>query len=64
MSAVPTAIQLMSSDFLVGYIQAVDGEQDPRNLLTVFHSTYVILHHLQFGELLLLLSTLNSDVSS
>ena len=51
----------MSSDFVVGYIQAIDGEQDPRNLLTVFNSVYVILRHLQFGELLLLLwSTLNS----
>ena len=64
MSAVPAAIQFMSSDFMVGYIQAVDGEQDPRNLLIVFHSTYVILHHLHFGELALLLSTLNSGVST
>lgn len=40
----------MSSEFVLGYIQAMDGERDPRNLLTVFHSVQLIVSHLQFGE--------------
>ena len=40
----------MSSEFVLGYIQAVDGERDPRNLLTAFHSVYLIIVHLDFGE--------------
>ena len=43
------AVQQMSSEFVLGYIQAIDGERDPRNLLTVFHSVHLIVLHLQFG---------------
>ena len=49
----------MSSEFVLGYIQAIDGERDPRNLLTVFHSVYLIIGHLDFGECFMLPLAIN-----
>ena len=40
----------MGSDFVLGYIQALDGEKDPRNLVIAFHSVLTIVGHLPFGE--------------
>ncbi len=45
------AVQTIGSEFVLGYIQAMDGERDPRNLLTVFTSVRLIVHSLSFGEL-------------
>ena len=40
----------MGSDFVLGYIQALDGEKDPRNLIIGFNSVFTIVRHLPFGE--------------
>lgn len=39
-----------SEEFVLGYVQLVDGERDPRNLLLAFNSVLVIVHSLQFGK--------------
>ena len=44
------ALQTLGSEFVLGYIQAVDGERDPRNLVTVFKSVATITRHLDFCE--------------
>ena len=38
----------VSGDFVLGYIQAVDGERDPRNLLLCFENSYTVLTNLDF----------------
>ena len=38
-----------SDEFVLGYIQLLDGERDPRNLLVAFSSVRIILQNLQFG---------------
>ena len=38
-----------SEEFVLGYVQLVDGERDPRNLLLVFNSVLVIVRNLHFG---------------
>ena len=43
----------MGSDFVLGYIQAMDGERDPRNLVLVFNSVLTIIRCLPFGEMAL-----------
>ena len=40
----------MGSEFVLGYIQAMDGEKDPRNLVIVLNSVHRILLYLPFGE--------------
>ena len=40
----------MGSDFVLGYIQVMDGEKDPRNLIIAFNSVLTIIRHLPFGE--------------
>ncbi len=45
------AVQAIGSEFVLGYIQAIDGERDPRNLLTVFTSVPVIVQKLPFGKM-------------
>jgi len=37
------ALKTIGNDFVFGFIQAVDGEKDPRNLLVVFELTRVII---------------------
>ena len=44
------AVKRMGSDFVLGYIQAMDGEKDPRNMVIVFNTVYRIVLHLPFGE--------------
>ena len=41
----------MGSEFVLGYIQAMDGEKDPRNLTIALNSVHRIVLHLPFGEL-------------
>lgn len=38
-----------SDEFVLGYIQLLDGERDPRNLLVAFSSVRIILQNLHFG---------------
>ena len=40
----------MGSGFVLGFIQAMDGEKDPRNLVIAFSTVHRILLHLEFGE--------------
>lgn len=63
---VTTAVKIIGSDFVFGYIQAIDGEkvniintiqyvlmaiaQDPRNLLIIFKSSLLIVHYLPIGK--------------
>ncbi|XP_073239400.1 MMS19 nucleotide excision repair protein homolog isoform X2 [Porites lutea] len=37
------ALKKIANDFVFGFIQAVDGEKDPRNLLLVFELTRIII---------------------
>lgn len=39
-----------SEEFVLGYIQVLDGERDPRNLLLAFSSVLVIVRSLRFGK--------------
>ena len=42
----------MGSDFLCNYIQCIDGEQDPRNLLIIFQLSYdIISNGINMGSL-------------
>ena len=43
-------VKKMGSEFVLGYIQAMDGEKDPRNLVVVLNSVHRIVLHLPFGE--------------
>ena len=43
------AVKKIGSEFVLGYIQAIDGEKDPRNLVIVFNSVQRIIQHLPFG---------------
>ena len=36
---------------MLGYIQVLDGERDPRNLLLAFNSVFRIIHNLRMGPL-------------
>ena len=45
-----TAVQEMGSEFVLGYIQAMDGEKDPRNLAIALNCVHRIVLHLPFGE--------------
>ena len=40
----------MGSEFVLGFIQAMDGEKDPRNLVIALNSIQRIILHLPFGE--------------
>jgi len=42
-------LKKMSADFVFGFIQAMDSERDPRNLLICFHNSYTILKELDFS---------------
>src|SRR5690242_1555456 len=43
MRVFPAAAQNLKHDFVYGYLQVIDGERDPRNLLTIFALTPKIL---------------------
>ena len=44
------AVKEMGSEFVLGYIQAMDGEKDPRNLAIALNSVHRIVLYLPFGE--------------
>lgn len=41
----------MESDFVCGFIQAMDGEKDPRNLRFAFQCAHLIIKNLPLGKL-------------
>ncbi|CAH1783557.1 unnamed protein product [Owenia fusiformis] len=44
-----TALQKFGNSFVYSYIQVMDGEKDPRNLLIAFRSVVAIIQHFQIG---------------
>ena len=44
------AVKEMGSEFVLGYIQAMDGEKDPRNLAIALNSVHRMVLYLPFGE--------------
>lgn len=38
-------LKSISSEFVFGYIQAMDGEKDPRNLLICFENSHLLIQH-------------------
>ena len=42
-------LQGVSGEVVLGYIDLMAGERDPRNLQLNFSSVTLILHHLQYG---------------
>ncbi|RIA93901.1 Dos2-interacting transcription regulator of RNA-Pol-II-domain-containing protein [Glomus cerebriforme] len=45
-----TALKQMGQDFVVGFIQAMDGEKDPRNLLLAFSLIKLIIHEFDISQ--------------
>lgn len=43
-------LQALGPDFVFGYVQAIDGEKDPRNLLTVFRLTKLVIQGLDISR--------------
>ena len=39
----------MNNEFVASYINLIDGEQDPRNLLLIFNMTVIVLQHFNLG---------------
>ncbi|KAG1659356.1 MMS19 nucleotide excision repair [Nymphon striatum] len=44
-------VYILGINFVYGYIQAVDGEKDPRNLVMVFNTLPIIVDNFPLGEL-------------
>ncbi|RWS04256.1 hypothetical protein B4U79_16430 [Dinothrombium tinctorium] len=44
-------LKQIKSDFLIGFIQAAEGERDPRCLLVIFHTFVKITENLSLGHL-------------
>lgn len=40
----PTELKGLGADFVFGFVQSVDGERDPRNLLLAFQIARKIIH--------------------
>ena len=40
----------MNNEFVVSYINLIDGEQDPRNLMLIFNMTVIVLQHFNLGN--------------
>ena len=60
---VPIVVKSLGSEFILGYIQAMDGEQDPRNLTIVFPTVLIIVKNLPIGKLFLLSLYLSLSLS-
>ncbi|XP_033756743.1 MMS19 nucleotide excision repair protein homolog [Pecten maximus] len=45
-------LQKLGSDFVLGYIQTMDTEKDPRNLVLAFHCATIIIHNFSLGVFL------------
>ncbi len=52
-----------SEEFVLGYIQLLDGERDPRNLVLAFSSIFIIVQNFTFGKFLTVnpVSVIDSD---
>lgn len=46
----PRVCEEMGLEFLSGYIQAIDGEKDPRNLLLIFKITQMVISRLNIED--------------
>ena len=46
-----TDIQAIGTDFVFGYIQCMDGEKDPRNLVIAFNCVSLIARNITLGKL-------------
>ena len=44
-------MQQLGSTFVYGYIQAMDAEKDPRNLVVAFNSVRIIAQNFPIGKL-------------
>lgn len=44
------ALKKMGDEFLIGYIQAMDGEKDPRCLLVAFKSMEIISRNFNISK--------------
>mgnify|MGYP001803506547 CR=1 FL=1 len=53
-----TALVMMKEAFTLGYIQMIDGEKDPRNLMSIFQLTQAVIHNFPFGESFYILNRL------
>ncbi|KAL4231335.1 mms19 nucleotide excision repair [Mactra antiquata] len=42
-------VQVLGTDFVYGFIQCMDSEQDPRNLVIAFTCAHIIIQHLPLG---------------
>lgn len=42
-------LQTLRKEFLVGYLQAVDGERDPENLMLIFEMNSIVIEHFPLG---------------
>ena len=40
----------MNNEFVVSYINLIDGEQDPRNLMLIFNMSVIVLQHFNLGN--------------
>ena len=45
----------MGADFVYGYLQAMDGEKDPRNLVLAFQCARKVMENFSLGMCLILL---------
>ena len=52
MTALYVVLVGFSEEFVLGYIQVLDGERDPRNLVLAFSSVLIIAKNFTFGKLL------------
>ena len=43
-------LQELGSEFVYGFIQVMDGEKDPRNLLTAFQIVQTLIQHFPIGK--------------
>ncbi|XP_063677044.1 MMS19 nucleotide excision repair protein homolog [Bolinopsis microptera] len=41
----------MNNEFVVSYINLIDGEQDPRNLMLIFNMTVIVLQHFNLDNI-------------
>ena len=43
-------LRKLGGDFVFGYIQAIDGEKDPRNLMAIFGLTPIVIKNFDLGR--------------
>lgn len=60
-----TELKGLGADFVFGFVQSMDGERDPRNLLLVFQIAKNIIHHgYDLGELILYIASYRATYCS